>query len=77
MARKSGKESGKWMQRAFSKHKGALHRELHVPEGEKIPEKKLEKAAHSKNPRMRRQAALAKVGRRVAGKRHRRHESRR
>lgn len=26
--------------------RGALHRELGVPEGEKIPEKKLEAAAH-------------------------------
>ena len=43
------------------KHPGALHRELGVPEGEKIPERKLEKAAHSDNPKLRRQAALAKT----------------
>lgn len=30
------------------KHPGALHKELKVPEGKKIPEKKLEKAAHAK-----------------------------
>ncbi len=29
------------------KHKGSLHRELGVPEGKKIPEKELEKAAHA------------------------------
>lgn len=29
------------------KHPGALHKELHVPEGKKIPEGKLEKAAHA------------------------------
>jgi hypothetical protein len=34
----------KWIQGAI-KHKGALHKELGVPEGKKIPEKKLEKAA--------------------------------
>ena len=29
------------------KHKGALHKELHVPQGERIPEKKLESAARA------------------------------
>jgi hypothetical protein len=29
------------------KHPGALHRELHVPQGQKIPQAKLEKAAHA------------------------------
>lgn len=37
----------KWIQEAI-KHPGALHKELHVPEGKKIPAKKLEKAAHKK-----------------------------
>lgn len=44
-----------------TKNKGTLHRALGVPQGEKIPEKKLEKATHSKNPTMRRRAALAKT----------------
>lgn len=43
------------------KHPGALHRELGVPENEKIPAKKLEKASHSKNPTLRRRANLAKT----------------
>lgn len=34
----------KWIQKAI-KHPGALHKALHVPEEEKIPAKKLEKAA--------------------------------
>lgn len=34
----------KWIQEAI-KHPGALHRELGVPAGEKIPAKKLAKAA--------------------------------
>ena len=38
------KKHGKWIQAAV-KHPGALHRELGVPEGEKIPAKKLAKAA--------------------------------
>lgn len=37
---------GKWIQKAI-KHPGALHRELGVPEGKKIPQAKLEKAAHA------------------------------
>jgi hypothetical protein len=44
-----------------TKNKGALHRALHVPEGEKIPAKKLAKAEHSKNPTMRKRAALAET----------------
>ena len=39
----------KWIQHALRKHKeGALHKDLKVKKGEKIPEKKLEKAAHAK-----------------------------
>jgi hypothetical protein len=32
-----------------------------VPEGEKIPAKKMAKAAHSSNPRMKRMVSLAKT----------------
>jgi hypothetical protein len=49
-----------WIQGA-TKNKGALHRKLHVPMGEKISTKKLEKAEHSKNPKERREANLAKT----------------
>ena len=41
------KKHGKWIQAAI-KHPGALHRELGVPAGEKIPAKKL--AAAAKKP---------------------------
>jgi hypothetical protein len=44
-----------------TKNKGALHRKLGVPEGEKIPAKKLAKAAHSNNPTERKEANLAKT----------------
>jgi hypothetical protein len=50
----------KWIQGAI-KHPGALHEELHVPEGKKIPAKKLAKASHSANPKLRKRAALAKT----------------
>jgi hypothetical protein len=51
----------KWIQKAVSKHPGKLHRELGVPQGEKIPAKKMAKAEHSKNPTIRREANLAKT----------------
>ena len=37
-------QAHKWIQEAI-KHPGALHKELHVPEGKKIPAKTLAKAA--------------------------------
>jgi hypothetical protein len=43
------------------KHPGALHRSLHVPQGETIPTGKLNKAAHSENPTMAKRANLAKT----------------
>lgn len=43
------------------KHPGALHRALGVPEGQKIPAKKMAKAAKSKSPIMRKRVALAKT----------------
>lgn len=48
----------KWIKNAI-KHPGALHAHLGVPAGEKIPAEKLEAARHSKNPSIRREAALA------------------
>lgn len=50
-----------WIAKAVGKHKGKLHRELGVPEGKKISSKKLSKAAHSKNPTIRKEANLAKT----------------
>ena len=40
-------------------HKGALHRALGVPAGKKIPAKKMAKAAHSRNPHVRKMVGLA------------------
>lgn len=50
----------KWIAKAI-KHPGKLHRELGVPEGKKIPAKKLAKAEKSKNPTIRKEANLAKT----------------
>lgn len=53
----------KFIQKALSKKgsRGKLHRELGVPEGEKIPEKKMQKASHSKSAKIRKQVAFAKT----------------
>lgn len=48
----------KWIQ-AMHMKKGALHEELGVPEGKKIPASKLKKAEHSKNPLLKKRATLA------------------
>jgi hypothetical protein len=63
----------KWMQAESEREssagtKGALRKSLHVKKGEKIPAKKLAKAAHSSNPKMRKRAALAKAFRKAGGK---------
>lgn len=43
---KDNKMSEKWIQKALPKSsRGKLHKELGVPEGKKIPEKKLKAAA--------------------------------
>ena len=48
----------KWIKGAIE-HKGALHRALGVPEGETIPAGKMAAARNSRNPRVRKMAALA------------------
>ena len=54
-------ESEKWIQKAVNPaHKGDLHKALHVAQGEKIPKAKIEKATHSKNPKLRHMAQFAK-----------------
>ena len=43
------------------KHKGALHSQLGVPQGTKIPQSKIEAASHSEDPTLKRRAVLAKT----------------
>ena len=50
----------KWIQKAVKKP-GALHKSLGVKKGEKIPESKLKKAEHSKNPLLKKRAVLAET----------------
>jgi len=62
---RTGKKDGgeKWIQKAI-KHPGALHKSLHVKEGEKIPAKKLEKAAE-KGGKLGKRARLAQTLKRM------------
>jgi hypothetical protein len=41
--------------------KGALHRALGIPQGQKIPQSALDRAKHSKDPHLRRMAHLAET----------------
>lgn len=49
-----------WISNAVS-HPGALHEALNVPEGQKIPEKKLNKAENSRDSKLRAMANLAET----------------
>jgi hypothetical protein len=53
-------KDGHWIA-SMNMKKGALHKELGVPAGKKIPAKKLKKAEHSKNPLERKRANLAET----------------
>lgn len=55
------KKKKKWIQGAVAEGKGKLHEHLHVPQGEKIPEEKLNAATHSKDSTIRKEAKLAKT----------------
>ena len=56
------KDDKKWMKEAVKpENKGKLREKLGAKEGKPIPEKKLEKAEHSKDPLMRKRANLAEI----------------
>lgn len=62
----ASKRGDYWMQEASERMerkgtKGKLRKRLHVKAGDKIPAKKLKKAAHSKNPELKREAVLAET----------------
>lgn len=59
-AKKTVKKDEKFIQKAI-KHPGALHKELKVPMSEKIPPKKLEKAAKSPDKKLAARARLAET----------------
>lgn len=51
-----------WIHNAIQKkHKGALHRALHVPSGDVIPKSKVMKAEHANNPKVAKEARLAET----------------
>jgi len=51
----------KWMQEAFSKNKGKLHRALGVPEGQKIPAGKLSSEKERLQAKAKRLGKLSKT----------------
>jgi len=53
----------------FKVRKGALHKAIGVPAGQKISPSELAKASHSSNPKVRRMAASAKGFKAMARKR--------
>lgn len=55
-----GRAKKNWIQGAI-KHKGALHKQLGIPQGKKIPESVLERAEHSSNPLLKKRAVLAET----------------
>jgi len=60
-AKQLNERSEKWIQKAVDpSHKGDLHKALHVPQGEKIPKAKINKATHSKDAHLRHMAQFAK-----------------
>jgi hypothetical protein len=60
------KKPKQWIQSAINPEtKGALHKTLGISQDKKIPEKKLEKATHSKNPLTRKRANLAETLKRL------------
>jgi hypothetical protein len=66
--RRRTNDGEKWMQAAFSKRPGQLHRDLGIPEGQKIPLEMLRQAAKRKGKvGLRARAAL--IGRKIAEKR--------
>ncbi len=66
MAKKKKKKDN-WMDEAFSKNKGSLHRQLGIPEDETIPPGKLNKAA-KKGGKLGARANLAKTASKIAKK---------
>ena len=58
----------KWMAEAFKGAHGQLRTSLHAKKGRSIPRKRLEEAAHSRNPTLRKRAVLARTARRYAGR---------
>jgi hypothetical protein len=59
-AKMAASKKRNWMAGAV-KHPGALHRQLGIPAGQKIPAKRLNAAANSSNPTLARRANLAKT----------------
>ena len=58
-------DDSRWMEKAFSKNKGGLHRATHTPQGEKIPAYKVTRAANSDSEHVRKMAQAAENARKT------------
>lgn len=75
MAKKKSKK--KWMQKAFGKNPGKLHRNLGVPQGQKIPASKLRAAKAGKyGPSAAKEANPVATARKINSKRKRKRSGR-
>ena len=54
----NGLKDGGWIE---GLHKGGLHESLGIKQGQKIPEKRIAKATHSGDPKVRKQAIAAET----------------
>ncbi len=60
------KKENKWIQKAINpKNRGKLHKSLGIAKDKTIPMERLEKAIHSKNLTLRKEANLAKTLRKL------------
>lgn len=64
----SGRKDRKWIQDTHME-KGALHEALSIPQDKKIPMKAINKATHSQNPTLKKEAVLAKTLKKISSNR--------
>lgn len=57
-----------WMEKAFAHSHGQLHKQMGISKNKNIPVDRLEAAAHSTSPTLKKRAVLARTARRFAGK---------
>jgi hypothetical protein len=59
------RDDGHWMERAFANAHGQLRRKTRTKTGRNISKRSLNRAAHSRNLKTKRQGVLARTARRI------------
>ncbi len=62
-------EDDHWMEKAFANSHGQLRKKTGAKKGKDISAKRLHAAAHSKDPKTRKEAVLAETARKINAKR--------